>query len=130
MAQRRVKLIQKVWGDPTNVGRNRLWQAGEEFSTEIEGLPGHIYTYLDDQGSPASAPELQPGISMADLQLSQVRVRDALEKLDHDDDSHWTARGLPRMEVLNRLIEGGIGANQNDIRAAWPGFSREPTRRD
>ena len=56
MAQRRVKLIQKVWGDPTNVGSNRLWQPGEEFSTEIEGLPSHIYTYLDDQGPPDSAP--------------------------------------------------------------------------
>jgi len=126
MAQRRVKLIQKVWGDPTNVGRNRLWQPGEEFSTEIEGLPSHIYTYLKDQGPPDSAPD--PRMAIAHLQLNEVRVRDALEKLDHDDDSHWTARGLPRMEVLNRLIEGELGANQNDIRAAWPGFSREPSR--
>ena len=67
-------------------------------------------------------------MAIAHLQLNEVRVRDALEKLDHDDDSHWTARGLPRMEVLNRLIEGELGANQNDIRAAWPGFSREPSR--
>ena len=88
MAQRRVKLIQKVWGDPTNVGSNRLWQAGEEFSTDIEDLPSHIYTYLDDQGSHASAPE--PPMAMAHLQLAESRVRDALEKLDHDDDSHWT----------------------------------------
>jgi hypothetical protein len=127
MAQRRVKVIQKVWGDPTNVGSNRLWQSGEELSTEIGDLPGHIYTYLDDQDPTDSAPDPEPLRAMAHLQLAEVRVRDALEKLDHDDDSHWTARGLPRIEILNLLIEGDIGANHNDIRAAWPGFCREPS---
>jgi hypothetical protein len=129
MAQRRVKVLQAVWGDPTGGHANRMWRAGEEFSTSVDNLPDHIYEYLDEPGT-SSPPVSEPSteyFSMAEGQLFHGKLVAALEKLDHDDDSHWTGRGLPRIGVVNRLIEGDFGVSHNDIKSVWPGLCREPS---
>ena len=57
------------------------------------------------------------------------KIRAALEKLDVENDSHWTDEGLPRLSVMKELLDGKVG--RNDIEMASPNFSREsPTLMD
>ena len=34
-------------------------------------------------------------------------IREAFAKLDPNNDDHWTRHGLPRLEVVNELLENG-----------------------
>lgn len=50
-------------------------------------------------------------------------IRKALEQLDTDNDAHWTADGLPRMDVVEEL-SGKKGLTRAKVTEAQPGFSR------
>ena len=51
------------------------------------------------------------------------KILDALLKLDINNDDHWTADGLPRMDAIE-LIVGSKDITRQQVTAAKPGFSR------
>lgn len=51
-----------------------------------------------------------------------MTLYDALKGLDVSDDNAWTADGLPRVEVVSRLI--GEPITRGDLSKAFPGFTR------
>lgn len=53
-----------------------------------------------------------------------MNIKQALQKLDPLDDSHWTAEGLPRMGVVEDLV-GDSSINRTDVTNAVPEFNRE-----
>lgn len=50
-------------------------------------------------------------------------IEDALQKLDVNNDNHWTADGLPRIETV-RMLAGNQALTRDAIAAAVPGFCR------
>ena len=51
------------------------------------------------------------------------KIREALAKLDIDNDNHWTTEGLPRLDVMKDLV--GDAVSRSDITSAAKGFSRK-----
>lgn len=49
-------------------------------------------------------------------------IETALSKLDHDNDEHWTATGLPRASAVNSFLDESVTAK--DILKASPDFRR------
>lgn len=54
-----------------------------------------------------------------------VQIIGALAKLDKNNDDHWTADGLPRLDVLKDF--GATDASRVDVTNAAKGFSRNTT---
>lgn len=50
-------------------------------------------------------------------------IKEALGKLDPKNDQHWTADGLPLLEVVKQFA-GNPGINREAVTAAAPGFNR------
>ena len=98
-----------------------------------EKIKGNLYGYLDgpcsnalrvdeirmsepsDGGPPASTAQLVSPIA--------DRIIPALGQLRFDDDSQWTADGLPRAEVVGALV--GERVTRGEIEEARPGFNRD-----
>lgn len=53
----------------------------------------------------------------------KAKIRDALDKLDHADDAHWTEDGLPRTGVVQQLANDQT-IKRSHINAAAPQFVR------
>ncbi len=53
-----------------------------------------------------------------------MKIKQALKILDPKDDLHWTAEGLPRMEVVEGLV-GDSSIKRADVTNAAPEFNRE-----
>lgn len=53
-----------------------------------------------------------------------MTIKEALESLDHTDDSHWIKSGLPRMGVIEELV-GDKSITRQDVTAADPEFCRQ-----
>jgi hypothetical protein len=51
------------------------------------------------------------------------KIREALAKLDIDNDNHWTTEGVPRLDVMKDLV--GDAVSRSDITSAAKGFSRK-----
>ncbi len=51
------------------------------------------------------------------------KILEALSKLDTNNDNHWTADGLPRIETV-RMLAGDQGITREQITAEAPDFSR------
>lgn len=51
------------------------------------------------------------------------KILDALLKLDINNDDHWTADGLPRMDAIEMIV-GSKDITRQQVTAAKPGFSR------
>lgn len=52
-----------------------------------------------------------------------ARIKDALAKLDVENDNHWTGDGLPRLDTV-KLTAGDQSLTREAVTAAAPGFSR------
>lgn len=52
------------------------------------------------------------------------KIKEALGKLDIENDEHWTTEGLPRLDVMKDLLNGEA-VSRADITAAVKGFSRK-----
>lgn len=52
------------------------------------------------------------------------KIKEALGKLDIDNDAHWTTEGLARLDVMKDLL-GGEAVSRADITSAVKGFSRK-----
>ena len=53
---------------------------------------------------------------------NSAAVKEAVNGLDHADDAHWTAAGLPSTDAVTDLA--GVKVTRADIDAAVPGFNR------
>lgn len=49
-------------------------------------------------------------------------IEAALSKLDHDNDEHWTALGLPRITSVNQFIDAPV--TSEDLKRVSPDFRR------
>lgn len=52
------------------------------------------------------------------------KIKEALGKLDINNDEHWTTEGLPRLDVMKDLLNGEA-VSRAEITAAVKGFSRK-----
>ena len=50
-------------------------------------------------------------------------IKEALGKLDHQNDDHWTSNGKPKISVVRELA-GNAGITAKEIKAADPNLSR------
>jgi chromosome segregation ATPase len=57
----------------------------------------------------------------------EITIKDALRFLDPEDDNNWTQDGLPRMDVMEQLLDNK-DLNRQDVTDADPGFDREKAR--
>lgn len=53
----------------------------------------------------------------------EQKIRDALANLDVENDDHWTAEGMPRLDVVKDAV--GTAVSRADITAAAKGFTRK-----
>lgn len=53
----------------------------------------------------------------------EQKIREALAKLDTQNDDHWTAEGLPRLDVMKDMV--GEAVSRADITNAAKGFTRK-----
>ena len=51
------------------------------------------------------------------------KIKEALSKLDPENDNHWTADGQPRLDTL-KILTGNPGLSREDVTTAAPGFTR------
>ena len=58
----------------------------------------------------------------------EQKIRDALENLDVNNDDHWTAEGMPRLDVVKDAV--GTAVSRADITAAAKGFTRKTLNLD
>jgi len=57
----------------------------------------------------------------------EITIQDALRFLDPEDDNNWTQDGLPRMDIMERLLDNK-DLNRQDVTDADPEFCREKAR--
>ena len=72
----------------------------------------------DDNGNIVAAPE---GVDPAVIRENQIRA--ALGQLDHSNPDHWTAQGLPKMSVLEEILEDE-SLSRKEVTAINPDFKR------
>lgn len=56
----------------------------------------------------------------------ETNIADALQRLDHADDSHWTGSGLPRVDAVAELADEA-GVTRSEINAIDPDLNRDST---
>src|SRR5665213_4019984 len=56
---------------------------------------------------------------------TKENITDALAKLDHTNDNHWTDDGQPRTSVIRELAKDP-NITRKEIVTASPGFLRKP----
>ncbi len=49
---------------------------------------------------------------------------DVLAQLDHANDAHWTAQGLPSLSALKELVGDSVSVTRQDVTDAAPDFKR------
>jgi hypothetical protein len=59
-----------------------------------------------------------------DMTDNEPQIKEALSLLDSNDNDHWTADGLPKIDVVSSLAEIK-GLKRGDITKAAPTFTRE-----
>jgi len=69
-------------------------------------------------------PEEQPNKQQA---LGNERLAAALQKLDPENDEHWTKLGKPAMAALEQFY-GSTDFTRADVEAAIPDFNRDAAR--
>lgn len=57
----------------------------------------------------------------------EITITDALAFLDPEDDGNWTQDGLPRMDVMEKLLDNR-DLNRQDVTDADPEFNRDKAR--
>lgn len=112
-----------IWGTETDQFGNEL---GGEQPTEqpIDKLNDALANKIAAGAGEAPAATKTPAVedkSKDAVQRKQV-ILDTLELLDHKDDSHWTAEGLPNMNVVCETA--GIQVTRAELTETAPDFKR------
>jgi hypothetical protein len=55
------------------------------------------------------------------------RVREAVAALDPENDEHWTAGGVPRIDAVEKAL-GRAGLTRAEVERAVPGYTRDTAR--
>jgi hypothetical protein len=102
----------------------------ESESDEGEGNPDA--PSLDDAGglvSRGSGPEGGSSNPEPDALADQARSKLAkvVADLDPDNDEHWTAAGLPKLQVIEEGLSSGA-VSRKDVEAVAPGYDRDSAR--
>lgn len=103
--------------------------AKEDGLSEKQALPPcltPVKAGIDEMGKPGLVEDegkIEELEAQEDLDVN-AQIEDALKKLDHEDNSHWTARGLPELSVVRKLV-GNDSIDRAMIKAVAPGFERE-----
>lgn len=79
-----------------------------------------------DQGGippdPVRPPEPDKPVTILSVDREK-RILDALEELDHEDDSHWTSSGQPLMDAVS-AIAGDDTITRAELLTIAPGYRR------
>lgn len=79
------------------------------------------------EGQAGSVPNgdghLDAGIPVAPGTGEPSRLRQALKKLDHNNDEHWSKEGVPRMDAIQDFY-GSANVSRKAVEAHAPGFLR------
>lgn len=105
-------------------GKIKYFAKGAILKTSEKKTPGkkdplkhfELVGAQNDTPNPQVDPNINPAVLEGQLQA-------ALDKLDKKNDVHWTAAGLPKVEVVIQIL--GREVSREDITAACPGFCRE-----
>lgn len=105
---------------PEADGRGPLPQPGEDRTIDIDDE-------IEDDGSinavdrsvPTSevAPTGQPDVAEADIDLAE-----AVAKLDHENDAHWTPQGFPALAPLTEMM--GRNVTRKEVDGVAQGYNR------
>lgn len=68
-------------------------------------------------------PETEPPGITTDI-TNPVSIEEAVMRLDHDNDDHWTKDGLPSMSAIEAII-GDSTITRPDVEAATDGLRRK-----
>lgn len=74
-------------------------------------------------GEGTTDPEGDSGGSSTDGNRPPDKLTAAVKSLDPNDDTHWTAKGLPAIEAVSKAY-GKSNLTRADIEAAAPGYTR------
>lgn len=97
---------------------------GKCYQAYMEGSPELAAAQAGEptQEGPAQHGEQDPNKARIAL------VRDALVKLDPENDAHWTGGGLPSVEAVRELAESSE-LSRSDITEAAPKLNRDEARK-
>ena len=112
-----------IWGTETDQFGNELG-AAQPAEQPIDKLNEALANKIAAGAGEAPAAPKTPAVedkSKDAVQRKQV-ILDTLELLDHKDDSHWTADGLPAVKIVSETA--GIDLTRAEITEASPDFKR------
>lgn len=99
--------------------RGRRWRPGD----------GKILTLQHDELDPPhfkrlgvdKREDVEEGYN--ENEILHAKIREALQQLNPNDPSHWTARGEPAVIAVEAVL--GFDIYRRDIDEAWPGFNQD-----
>lgn len=76
----------------------------------------------DDDSESEEEPEELNGVAVDPEVARENVLRATLGQLDHDNPEHWTSTGLPKIEVLEDLLDGDV--SRKELNKFFPDFKR------
>lgn len=69
--------------------------------------------------------ELDPGLDKNEIKETGTmkRIKQVLEKMDHDDNKIWTMQDMPVVKYVEEA--SGVPVSRDQIEEAFPGFKRD-----
>jgi hypothetical protein len=113
----------------------RVWEVGEvrEAKANEDGdivITDHFRRVGDDEvvvDKEVHSPEAVARAKKESNDLDRgAALVSALDRLDPEDNSHWTARGYPSIAALH--LETALELTRSEVSAAYPGFDRDLAR--
>jgi len=114
----------------------RLWLAGEVRTIDKEDERGHPvvsdHFRLVESGEAVEDRDAYDDEAVAEkrkesgLRDKTAGITAALEKLDCDDDTHWTRKGDPSLQQVFKHTDFEV--SRGAVREVWPEFNREYAR--
>ena len=106
--------------------QSRIIEEGETFTThyELDNLPRYIVPVSEADEPEVEEEEVAAPMTLADAGGHDYRILQALQSLDPDNDTHWTANGLPQVDAVNAAIGSGSKVSRAQIHNCKPDFYR------
>ena len=98
--------------------------SGKRCLCDRRQAPGLLANGWSRQAPKDAEPDpVDPG-DIVPNEVTQEDLQAALGALDHQDDSVWTAQGLPRLDVIRDLLANET-ITREQVTQAWPDFKRQ-----